>query len=442
MKPETAADCVAVLVVHGIGEQKRGETLDKLLRGLRRVEGASVLEQNKDSVFMAIGGRPVRFYEVHWADELMGKKMVDAFRWGEVLSLAWFPWFNWVRGNYQKGCYSFLKIAWWCVALPIFNLGILCAYYGVGAVGVLLNINKMSLDGIKRILDEYAGDVFTYVNSAGNAFYWRHNKSLEHVYAKIMDLFYAELVKAAASCATIQIVAHSLGTVVTYHALSGLQFEPYSRERTEAIRAARAKVRHIYTIGSPLEKIKFFWPRLVQNGRPFGEMKTQWDNFVSWFDPVAGTLKRFDDWGKVCNHRLLGAGFVLGHVLYERSAVFLNAFLLGLIGKEVPLKRTVYEQALDLLILAVETIVEPIVFAFFLAVGAGMVVGVAALGPELFSLLVRWWLPPKTWGAIADTATLIILGVILILFALVPAIGASRAHARYWAAAPPEPRKD
>lgn len=54
---------IAVLVVHGIGAQKPGEALGKLIAGLSRVErdfGAS----SHDGV-LTLGGQPVRLYEVY-----------------------------------------------------------------------------------------------------------------------------------------------------------------------------------------------------------------------------------------------------------------------------------------------------------------------------------------------------------------------------------------
>src|SRR5439155_21973535 len=82
-----------------------------------------------DGVVATIGGQSVRLYEVYWADLLKGDLARGGFQIKELQSLSWFPWFNIRRGNYQPGSYSFLKLAWW-----------------------------------------YAGDVFSYANSAGKAF--------------------------------------------------------------------------------------------------------------------------------------------------------------------------------------------------------------------------------------------------------------------------------
>lgn len=119
---------------------------------------------------------------------------------------------------------------------------------------------------IDALLDEYVGDVFSYVNSAGSAFYRDAGEApipaaAEQAYGHIVQRFYDQLVKADTDgCAAIHVVAHSLGTVVAYHALTGLRFDRAMRTDAEAIRSAMSKVRRLYTIGSPLEKIRFFWP--------------------------------------------------------------------------------------------------------------------------------------------------------------------------------------
>lgn len=467
------ASNIALLVVHGIGAQEPGETLGKLLSGLRRIDQNSVPKETHDGAVGTVGGQPVRFYEVYWADLLKGDITRGAFQMMELQSLSWFPWFNLRHGNYRPGSYSFLKLAWWCVALPIVNFFALFGYYGAGFFAQIFGgaegkrkeaetdstssriARKVvgygtTLTKVDRILDEYFGDVFSYVNSAGKAFHREANEpavspQVEHVYADIVQRFYDQLVKAQADgCTTIQIVAHSLGTVVTYHALSGFRFEAGRRHDAEAIQAATAKVGHIYTIGCPLEKIRFFWPRLAPGGAPLGRGGVHWDNFVSWFDPLAGTLRSLADWGKVSNHRLLGGGFFRGHVVYEHSPVFLGTLTQGLCGHDIPFKRGPEERLRDLLLLTGETLLAPIVLAVVLIVGAALFALVAMVIPYLLSWVVRWFLPPETWMPVVDAASLIILGAMTLIFLSAPLIRARKVHSLYWVAAPSErvPRQE
>ena len=82
----------ALLVVHGIGAQERGETLAKLTSGLRRVDRDSVSNDIHDGVVATIGGQSVRLYEVYWADLLKGDLARGGFQIKELQSLSWFPW--------------------------------------------------------------------------------------------------------------------------------------------------------------------------------------------------------------------------------------------------------------------------------------------------------------------------------------------------------------
>jgi hypothetical protein len=81
---------------------------------------------------------------------------------------------------------------------------------------------------VDRLLDEYAADVFNYINSAGDTFSPERKvpEELHHVYREIMGRFYDQLIRMQHDgCQSIHIVAHSLGTVVMYHALRGLKLD-------------------------------------------------------------------------------------------------------------------------------------------------------------------------------------------------------------------------
>jgi hypothetical protein len=449
----------ALLVVHGIGAQQPGETVDKLARGLRLVDPAFTLTSVSGGMAATIGGQPLRLYEVYWADLLEGEKMRGAFLMNELQSLSWFPWFNLRRGNYRPLRYSFLKLTFWCVVLPVVNFFVLFTYYGVqlfaqiwtGATGTSQHVTSArfasrvqeaarrttSPTAFDRVLDEYVGDVLTYVNSAGQAFYREKDEppvapELQDVCPRIVQRFHEQLVQAHLDgCASIHVVAHSLGTVVAYHALSGFGGNP-SAINVDGLRAAQAKVTRVYTIGSPLEKIRFFWPRLAPAARPRHEMTLRWDNFVSFFDPVSGMLRTFDDWGPVNNHRLLGGGFVMGHVVYEHSAVFLGALTEGLCGSRLRLKQSLGARLRGLLVLAGETLFAPAVLGIAIGAGAGLFMVTAAFVPFLLSWMVRWFVPPETWAPVVDTATVVLLGMMVLVFLVAPAARAGKVHLRHW----------
>jgi hypothetical protein len=456
---------VGILVVHGIGAQHPGESARKLLAGLARVDRS--IDASSDGV-VTVCGQAVRIYEVYWADLLSGASTRGAFDIKELQSLSWFPWCNHRCGNYPKGHYSFLKLAWWWIALPIFNFFALFAYYGAAVVMMIAagdwrekprGLSRAKSRGsvwdeakkaaartsgpgpIDTLLDEYVGDVFSYVNSAGSAFYRDTGEApipaaAEQAYGQIVQRFYDQLVKAAADgCDAIHVVAHSLGTVVAYHALTGLRFDAATRTDADAIRSAMVKVRRLYTIGSPLEKIRFFWPRLIPASAAFGTPAFEWDNFVSWFDPVAGTLKRFDDWGKVANHRLLGGGFVRGHVVYEHSPVFLGVLARGLCGKDVPFVRTAGEVWRDRFLLIGETVFAPAAIALVLLLGMSLFVLTALMLPFLISLVLRQFLPEPTWVSIQNVMSVIFIGMFVLVFLIAPRVRAGKVHRLHWTTA-------
>jgi hypothetical protein len=453
-----AQDHIAILVVHGIGAQHPGETARKLLAGLARVDRG--IDAASDAGIATVCGQPVRLYEVYWADVLSGAPTRGAFHINELQSLSWFPWLNHRCGHYPRGHYSFLTLAWWWVVLPIVNFFALCAYFGTGLVMQIASgatkerqvaepggsvwdeakkaaARTSGYGPIDTLLDEYVGDVFSYVNSAGRAFYRDTGEppvpaAVEHAYDQVVQRFYDQLMKADADgCRAIQIVAHSLGTVVAYHALTGLRFDD-TRADAGAIRAAMGKVQHVYTIGSPLEKIRFFWPRLMPSRGAFGTPAFQWDNFVSWFDPVAGRLTRFGDWAAVTNHRLLGGGFVRGHIVYEHSPVFLGVLTRGLCGKDVPFVRTFNEVWTDRLLLAGETVLAPAAIALVLVLGMSLFVVAALMLPFLLSLVLRQFLPEARWVYIQNITSLVFIGMIALAFLIGPMVRAKRVHRLHW----------
>lgn len=415
-----------MLVVHGIGAQKRGETAAKLLAGLARVEPSLAAKSVDDE--LTLDGRPLRLYEVHWADRHQGELAKGSFDIRELQSVCWFPLLNQLRGNYRPGAFPLWRRLWWFFVLPVVTF---LSFMALRGAALFFDVATRKNNAFDSILDEYVGDVFSYVNSAGEAL--DPTAARAALYAEVVQRFYDQLVKAHADgCREIHVVAHSLGTVVTYHALSGLRFDAAQRADAEAIRAAYANVRHLYTIGSPLEKIRFFWPRLMSGQAALGKRAIEWDNFVSYCDPVAGSLRAFSDWGALRNHHLLGGGFIRGHLVYERSPVFLGALTKGLVGRELPLPRTRRERWIDFLLLLGETIVTPLGALLVLVAGAALVVMVVLILPWLVSWVLRWFLPETVWQPITDWMALIIAVCFGLSMLLAPLLRARDTHRRYW----------
>ena len=67
---------IGLLIVHGIGEQRRGQTTDKLLVGLKAAYGDALHVEHDADGYPAVvtaNGQSVRLYEVYWADLLKGE---------------------------------------------------------------------------------------------------------------------------------------------------------------------------------------------------------------------------------------------------------------------------------------------------------------------------------------------------------------------------------
>jgi hypothetical protein len=261
--------------------------------------------------------------------------------------------------------------------------------------------------------------VLTYANSPASTFYRERNEppatpGMQQAHENIMRRFDAVVAGARADgCDGLQIVAHSLGSVIAYHFLA---------------RRPTVDVEHLYTIGSPLQKFDLFWPDIMHQTPQLPARSLAWDNFVSFFDPIAGTLRHFEHWGGVTNHRLLGGGFLRGHVVYQHSPVFLRWLSRGVCGMELPLRRTWVERVYDALLLLGETLVTPAILALVLGAGIALLTVSALLVPYLASLTVRWWLDPAYWMPIYEWTGLAFVVMFSLVFSLVPFLRASDAH--------------
>jgi hypothetical protein len=240
---------------------------------------------------------------------------------------------------------------------------------------------------------------------------------------------FGETVSRARSdgCGRIQIVAHSLGSVIAYHYLA-VRADPPANDHPAI---GPENVEHLYTIGSPLEKFVFFWPRIMPDSSRIESRTLRWDNFVSLFDPVAGKLKQFDHWSTVSNHRLLGGGFFRAHVIYERSPVFLEQLAKGISGIAIPLRRSHWERLVDGLMLLGETLLTPAVLVIVLLAGLALLTTVALMIPFIATLSVRWWLDPAIWMPYYKWGSIVIGSMFAFIFAIMPLLRASTSHRAY-----------
>jgi hypothetical protein len=259
---------VGLVLVHGIGTQRQGEFSELVLEGL----------------FRAHEKPDVRVYEAWWADILQGEAVRDSFDRWSVQSVAWFPWLN-LRARLLRGRSRISPLVWTIV------LARLALTLQVG-----LTVARRSAF-VASYLDEKAADVFNYVDSADGAVDADLPRAVAARCAE--QRLVAALEQARQDgCGDIQIIAHSLGSVIAYRVLAGLHGGAPAPE-------VGRLVTRLYTLGSPLEKFALVWPRLVPVGDAAGST-LRWDNFDDPLDPIGGSIRHFDGWCRVENHRVAG----------------------------------------------------------------------------------------------------------------------------------------
>lgn len=303
-----ATETTSLLVIHGIGIQRPGETLWQVVDGLtaacpdlevRDADGqviapATIKDKERPlrEVVLRQGGRDVRAFEVYWANLLPDEHVKASFNKFDLEETTWFPWLNWRAGLLPRDQYPR-----WLVILRTIELYVL-QVAGTFALEFLEAFRKLRATAF----DQTAADVWHYVHSLGGAVAhgdWRTGLS-----ERILDCAEGTWTRAAEGGTRVHLVGHSLGSVVGYHLLTR--------------RLAPGAVERFITIGSPLEKVRFLWARLFP---PMTGSYFEWINYFTLADPVSGRLKRFsvNDRVPVRNERLWGVGgYGHAHIGYFR----------------------------------------------------------------------------------------------------------------------------
>jgi hypothetical protein len=262
-------------------------------------------------------------------------------------------------------------------------------------------------------------------------------------------------------CTEIQVLAHSLGTLVAYHAMNRAPPPPSTAAQTETCTATLTR---FHTIGSPLEKIHFFWPKLVAprsdkpslsgqglDGRavPIGvHPEFRWTNYYSVSDKVSGALTRFQGWNGIENQRLAGLGGVLSaHVAYKHNASFLRALAEQVGAGDVPRWSGSLRSALGWTWSAAQSLLLPAMFLAVCLLGVASLVSfsavVAATLTGVISLVgyARNWFFTGTGGSLwygrfffwSTSLFFVSTAVVIALYVPVWAKSAARASvARWW----------
>lgn len=297
----------ALIVVHGIGRQQRGDTLHQCTLGLltvctgallfdeagHAIEAPDILARQLDRATLRQGRFELRLFEVYWADLLPADLVHDSFDKFDLEEITWFGWFNARAGllpaeQYPRGLVLLRTLQLWGLQIA-----------GSLALELLVGIRKLR----STMLDQTAADVWHYVHSLGGEL--APGSPLQGRSEQVLDRLQATGQQAAAGGGPVHLMGHSLGSVIAYHGL----------ER----RLPPGAVQRFITLGSPLEKLRFLWARLFPARRAWAG---DWLNVLSPSDPVSGWLRRFDAEGlpRVVNRRLWGlGGYGEAHVGYFRD---------------------------------------------------------------------------------------------------------------------------
>lgn len=382
---------VGLLVVHGIGAQKRGATLSHVVEGLRIAYPDARIEQDGDFATMTVRRRQIRLYEVFWADVLSGEAIAGSFSLNQLHRLVWFPCLNRWHIDDHKTNYPWWRVYGWTLILLPVSMMVTAVYWSVVTVCVLFGfagrvrsralavfgeqrssssgvgpaptLIKASRAKVDDWLADRIGDLFNYLDAFVGA-----QAHVPGAHEEIYRIFRKTLKRASAECSELQILAHSMGTLVTHHALSNF------REQTEEFLAAKAEgdvtqrppLTKLYTIGNPLGKILFFWPKAINCSSGWKDIK--WHNFRNPEDLISG-YSGYRTLGDPKNWTVKGAGGLLrAHRGYRTHPTFLNTFGPGLTKLPTALRRGVASRSLRFVLDLVESIV---VYAAFVILALG-----------------------------------------------------------------------
>ena len=390
----------ALLIVHGIGEQQQGQTTEKLVSGLRAAFGDRLdVRHDADGHVVAVSalGVTVEFCEVYWADLLTREANLGAFTWSTLPTLVWHPLLCRRAGLLSSGEYrSSLVLAWLALTLP----ASLLAYPIAQGARVFVqpfdkerrNRLRARMKGlpfmqragaaadaaahgetvVEATLEGVVADVPNYMGSVVRG---------EGVAFDVLERFHRVMRDVGERHDEVYILAHSLGTVVAYHALTGVGQPPVIR-RTHRAGSSQSAARS---------------RRFASSGRgPFALRRRQHIPGSGGRTSITGwtwspkSLRRFATWSPLDNVRLKsGGGILRSHVVYERSPEFLGMLTEELFGErtvpDVPWLRRVWDRAIT----AGENLAAPLGLIASLAMGLGAIVIVMLILPFAMSSVLR-----------------------------------------------------
>jgi hypothetical protein len=284
----------AIIVVHGVGEQQKTATLRRFANGLieflygqlgnQKIDPATLqaeIDLENSRVHLKFRDEDqvadIIVSETWWAKAFQPPDLAGVSHW---LVLSIFDNFREAFRSLNLNPASWAYAAFSLLLLPVFSILLLLILYGIRltvalplisqpAKAVFLSFQK----GAGDLLVSVVGDVQVYATD------WVYSTDIrEQLEKAITDLATLEDVTA------IHIVGHSLGGIIAYETLT----------RTPSL-AAQPKIKSLFTIGSPLDKVGLFLNR-KHRFRFQSELPEQveWVNVYSPSDLISDRLKKFD----------------------------------------------------------------------------------------------------------------------------------------------------
>lgn len=471
---------VGLLVVHGVGKQKQGETLDGVLKGLEVAYGNKLSIQREDKGYALIKGlnRPIHIFEVYWADLLHGEIVKGTFDVDRVFEIVWFPLLNYKSGLLPRRLSKTYVLSWTFILAPLSSF-LATGIQGAQLLGAVLtglkrssplrqrqleieksqtfweNVRQKADMAVEQptivddMLDQVAGDVFNYTQGVINAFPEVNDQSAmlarnaEEIHNRFRQTAQQAIDKG---CNELQILAHSLGTVVAFRSMCP------EINNNDADIDTPVHLSRFYTIGSPLEKFRFFWPRLLQgaaNGPAIPQLDDSarlasfqaenknfpmsWDNFYNRSDLVSGQLLSFDGWPEPTNHKAQGlGGMIRSHVSYNRNPKFLSLFGKGLTGTEPAITVNRFHNLVQKFIGVLENLLLPALLLFFALLGLVFMMGLGGVVGWIISQPFEWLGLENVAIAIRFYFVLVIILGLTIFPMFVGKANAKKLHTQYW----------
>jgi hypothetical protein len=283
----------AILVVHGVGEQQKGDTLRRFTNGMvgflyRRLKEDGIpssalkltvdLQNGSAGLRLDTPPQPEEYVvqEVWWARVFQPPDLMAVTQWIllaavdrvklALQSLTWNP-VTWVYALVMP------------LVMALAGLVLLLLLYGTQAL-LLLPILSQPIKNILAALQKRAANFMVTVAGDVNIYAtdWVYSTEMrEELEQHLANLESRQDIQG------IHVVGHSLGSLVAYEALS----------RTYPV-GPNSKLKTVVTVGSPLDKVNMFFPKSHQfrfeSPLPPG---IEWLNIYSPTDLVSDHLVRY-----------------------------------------------------------------------------------------------------------------------------------------------------